>query len=169
MDEIAEELRWLRKRAKSDPRQQLIKLGSQLPQMGACKHFKKSYKWYRFACCGRAFPCPECHVESGCPAAALGAHASRMICGKCSMEQSYSPGRACEKCGFAMQARGSAHWDDGSGTRNLAVMSAKDAKKFKGGLRQSNSKAKTSSAKADRVGAKAKAKREHNQKFGKAG
>ena len=36
--------RYLRKKAKSDPRQQLIKLGSPLPQMGACRHFKKSYK-----------------------------------------------------------------------------------------------------------------------------
>lgn len=169
MDEIAEELRYLRKKAKSDPRQQLIKLGSPLPQMGACKHFKKSYKWYRFACCGRAFPCPECHVESGCPAAALGAHASRMICGKCSMEQAYSPARACEKCGFSMQPKGSAHWDDGAGTRNLAVMSAKDAKKFKGGLRQANSKVKTGSQKSARVGAKAKAAREHAQKFGRGG
>ena len=33
--------RYLRKKAKSDPRQQL---GSPLPQMGACRHFKKSYK-----------------------------------------------------------------------------------------------------------------------------
>jgi len=169
MDEIAEELRYLRKKAKSDPRQQLIKLGSPLPQMGACRHFKKSYKWYRFACCGRAFPCPECHAESGCPAASLGAHASRMICGKCSMEQSYSPVAPCEKCGFIMRARGGPHWDDGSGTRNLAVMSTKDSKKFKGGLRQVNSKTKTSSHKADRVGTKAKAKREHERKFGKDG
>ena len=37
-------VRYLRKKAKSDPRQQLIKLGSPLPQMGACRHFKKSYK-----------------------------------------------------------------------------------------------------------------------------
>eukprot|EP00419_Tripos_fusus_P063970 CAMPEP_0172926256 /NCGR_PEP_ID=MMETSP1075-20121228/215270_1 /TAXON_ID=2916 /ORGANISM="Ceratium fusus, Strain PA161109" /LENGTH=680 /DNA_ID=CAMNT_0013787293 /DNA_START=9 /DNA_END=2051 /DNA_ORIENTATION=+ len=169
MDEIAEELRWLRKKAKADPKQQMIQLGRPLPQMGACSHFKKSYKWYRFGCCGRAFPCPECHAESGCPAAALGSHATRMICGKCSMEQSYSPARPCEKCGFAMQARGSSHWEDGGGTRNLAVMSSKDAKKFKGGLRQSNSKAKTSSAKGDRVGAKAKSKREYAQKFGKNG
>eukprot|EP00929_Paragymnodinium_shiwhaense_P030844 TRINITY_DN17404_c0_g1_i1.p1 TRINITY_DN17404_c0_g1~~TRINITY_DN17404_c0_g1_i1.p1 ORF type:complete len:700 (-),score=182.30 TRINITY_DN17404_c0_g1_i1:121-2220(-) len=161
MDEIAEELRYLRKKAKSDPRQQLIKLGSPLPQMGACKHFKKSYKWYRFACCGRAFPCPECHVESGCPAAALGAHASRMICGKCSMEQSYSPARGCEKCGFAMVAKGSSHWDGGDGTRNVAVMSTKDAKKFRG------SAAKTTSNKSARVGTKAKAKREHQKKFGR--
>ncbi|CAE8666133.1 unnamed protein product [Polarella glacialis] len=166
MDEIAEELRWLRKKAKSDPRQLLIQLGRQLPQMGACAHFKKSFKWYRFACCGRAFPCPECHVESGCPAAALGAHASRMICGKCSLEQSYSPARPCEKCNFAMQAKGSSHWESGAGTRNLAAMSTKDAKKFKGGLKQVNSKTKTSSAKAERVGAKAKAKREHEKKFG---
>mmetsp|Transcript_2554 Transcript_2554/g.7579 ORF Transcript_2554/g.7579 Transcript_2554/m.7579 type:complete len:715 (+) Transcript_2554:108-2252(+) len=167
MDEIAEELRWLRKKAKSDPRQQLIQLGKPLPQMGACRHFKKSYKWYRFACCGRAFPCPECHLESSCPAAALGAHANRMICGKCSMEQSYSAARPCEKCGFIMMARGSSHWDDGAGTRSLTAMSTKDAKKFKGGLRQANSKAKTSSGKADRVGAKAKAKREHAKVFGK--
>ncbi|CAE7261891.1 unnamed protein product, partial [Symbiodinium pilosum] len=152
MDELAEELRYLRKKAKSDPRQQLIKLGSPLPQMGACRHFKKSYKWYRFACCGRAFPCPQCHADSGCPAAGLGAQASRMICGKCSMEQSYSPARPCEKCGFAMIAKGSAHWDDGGGTRSITAMSTKDSKKFKGGLRQANSKTKTSSSKAERVG-----------------
>lgn len=169
MDEIAEELRYLRKKAKSDPRQQLIKLGSQLPQMGACRHFKKSYKWYRFSCCGRAFPCPECHVESGCPAAALGAHASRMICGKCSMEQTYNPARPCEKCNFSMRALGSAHWDDGAGTRNLTAMSTKDAKKFKGGLRQVNDKTKTSSKAGERVGVKAKAAREHVKKFGKDG
>lgn len=136
MDEIAEELRYLRKKAKSDPRQQMIQLGKPLPQLGACAHFKKSYKWYRFACCGRAFPCPECHVESGCPAAPLGAHATRMICGKCSMEQSYAPARPCEKCSFIMMARGSSHWDGGGGTRSLAAMSTKDAKKFKGGVRQ---------------------------------
>jgi len=167
MDELAEELRYLRKKAKSDPRQQLIKLGSPLPQMGACRHFKKSYKWYRFACCGRAFPCPQCHADSGCPAAGLGAQASRMICGKCSMEQSYSPARPCEKCGFAMVAKGSAHWDDGGGTRSITAMSTKDSRKFKGGLRQANSKNKTSSSKAERVGVKAKARREHEKKFGK--
>lgn len=169
MEEIAEELRYLRKKARSDPRQQLIVLGRPLPQMGACKHFKKSYKWYRFTCCGRAFPCPQCHIESNCPAAALGAHAARMICGKCSMEQSYSPSRPCEKCNFAMIAKGSSHWDDGAGTRNLTTMSTKDAKKFKGGLKQGTSKFKTSSSKADRVGVKAKKAREHAQKFGKDG
>eukprot|EP00927_Polykrikos_kofoidii_P018486 TRINITY_DN18575_c1_g1_i2.p1 TRINITY_DN18575_c1_g1~~TRINITY_DN18575_c1_g1_i2.p1 ORF type:complete len:709 (-),score=163.15 TRINITY_DN18575_c1_g1_i2:256-2382(-) len=169
MSEIAEELRWLRKKAKADPRQQLIKLGSQLPRMGACSHFKKSFKWYRFACCGRAFPCPQCHMESNCPAAGLGAHANRMICGKCSMEQRYDPASLCEKCGFTMGAISSSHWQDGCGTRNIAIMSTKDAKKFKGGNKQANSKAKTSSSKSDRVGAKAKAKREHVKKFGKDG
>jgi len=167
MDEIAEELRYLRKKAKSDPRQQAIRLGHPLPNMGACSHFKKSFKWYRFACCGRAFPCPQCHIDSECPAAALGAHASRMICGKCSMEQSYSPAKPCEKCNFSMAPKGSQHWDDGCGTRNLATMSTKDAKKFKGGLKQATSKTKTASNKAGRVGAKAKAKREYQQKFGK--
>jgi len=160
MDEISEELRYLRKKVKTDKRETMIVLGRQLPNMGACGHFKKSYKWYRFACCGRAFPCPQCHIESECPAAALGAHASRMICGKCSMEQSYSPSSPCEKCNFAMIAKGSSHWDGGDGARNIAVMSSKDAKKFRGVN-------KTSSAKADRVGVKAKKAREHTQKFGK--
>lgn len=167
--EIAEELRYLRKKAKVDPRETMIHLGRQLPQMGACKHFKKSFKWYRFPCCGRAFPCPQCHIESNCPAAALGAHASRQICGKCSMEQSYSPAKPCEKCNFSMIAAGSKHWDDGAGTRNLAVMSTKDAKKFKGGQQQVTSKFKVASKGTERVGAKAKAKREHEKKFGKSG
>lgn len=159
MDEIAEELRYLRKKAKSDPRQALIKLGSPLPNQGACKHFKKSYKWFRFECCGRAFPCPTCHADSGCPAAALGVHASRMICGKCSMEQSYSPSQPCTKCNFAMVAKGSTHWDGGMGTRNTATMDAKDNKKYRG-------KFKTSSAKSDRVGVEAKKRRDYQKKFG---
>merc|ERR1719329_1023383 len=106
-------------------------------------------------------------MESNCPAAALGAMATRMICGKCSMEQSYNPSRPCEKCNFAMIAKGSKHWDDGTGTRNVATMSNNDAKKFKGGLKQGTSKFKTASGKSDRVGVKAKKIREHAQKFGK--
>lgn len=166
MDEIAEELRYLRKKARSDPRQALIKLGSPLPNQGACKHFKKSFKWFRFQCCGRAFPCPECHADSGCPAAALGVNASRMICGKCSMEQAYSPSHPCTKCNFAMIAKGSKHWDGGMGTRNVIAMANKDNKKYKGGVRHGTSKFKTTSAKSDRVGSEAKKRREYQKKFG---
>ncbi|CAK0859279.1 unnamed protein product, partial [Prorocentrum cordatum] len=37
--------------------------GQPLPGKGACKHFTKSYRWLRFPCCGRAFPCVMCHDE----------------------------------------------------------------------------------------------------------
>lgn len=90
-----------------------------------------------------------------------------MICGKCSHEQSYNPSKPCERCNFAMEAKSSAHWDGGGGTRSLATMSNKDAKKFKGGLKQGTSKFKTKSAKAGRVGAVAAKKRDHQKIFGK--
>ena len=60
-EEIQDELRRLRKKAKSDPRQKAIKVGTSLPQMGACRHFRNSNRWLRFGCCGKAFPCPTCH------------------------------------------------------------------------------------------------------------
>ena len=40
--------------------------GTPLANKGACKHFKKSYRYFRFPCCGRAFACPVCHELSGC-------------------------------------------------------------------------------------------------------
>ena len=38
-----------------------INPGKPLPENGACKHYRKSFKWFRFACCGRAFACDTCH------------------------------------------------------------------------------------------------------------
>jgi hypothetical protein len=52
--------------------------GKPLPEDGACKHYKKSMRWLRFPCCGRAFPCDQCHDEQTdhkCD------WAKRMICG----------------------------------------------------------------------------------------
>jgi hypothetical protein len=36
----------------------------QLPDLGKCAHFKKSRRWLRWSCCGKAFPCPICHVSA---------------------------------------------------------------------------------------------------------
>jgi hypothetical protein len=33
--------------------QALLKLGTPLPNKGACKHYKRSYRWMRFPCCGK--------------------------------------------------------------------------------------------------------------------
>jgi hypothetical protein len=99
-DDLDSELQRWRKKAKGDKTQAAVKLGSQLPMKGACRHFSKSFRWLRFPCCGRAYPCPACHESSGCPAVAavargdgeVGANqalcrAKRMLCGQCSLEQ----------------------------------------------------------------------------------
>jgi hypothetical protein len=35
--------------------QRPITEGQNLPDLGKCKHFKKSRRWLRFSCCGKAF------------------------------------------------------------------------------------------------------------------
>jgi uncharacterized CHY-type Zn-finger protein len=165
VDEMEEELRRLRKKARSDPTQKAISLGTSLPQNGACSHFRSSLRWLRFGCCGRAFPCPTCHEQSGCPAAAsggMGARANRMICGKCSFEQPFS-NSPCGKCAYAMgQSKSSSgrHWSGGSGSRNVATLSNKESKKFKGGQKSDTAKSKSASKKSSRVGLAGKKARE---------
>ena len=38
---------------------QMVRLveGNPLPDLGACKHFKKSLRWLRFSCCGKVYLC----------------------------------------------------------------------------------------------------------------
>ncbi len=38
-----------------------FKIGAALPNNGACKHYKSSFRYFRFPCCGKAFPCDDCH------------------------------------------------------------------------------------------------------------
>ena len=104
-DEMELLLKKLRKRSGEQLRQLGVCVGKPLPNKGACKHFKHSYRWLRFPCCGRCYPCATCHALSECPAAALGAWATRMVCGKCSREMAYSD-KPCEHCGntFTRQA-----------------------------------------------------------------
>ena len=59
------------------------KLDTELPNRGTCKHSKFSYRFFRYPCCGRAFPCETCHEEKTV-AHPLVAKADVMICGFCS-------------------------------------------------------------------------------------
>ncbi|KAF7550151.1 hypothetical protein G7046_g8106 [Stylonectria norvegica] len=47
------------------PRRKQEKLGlhagDPLPDQGACSHYRKSYRWFRFTCCSRVHPCDRCH------------------------------------------------------------------------------------------------------------
>lgn len=40
----------------------LVQDGRELPNKGACKHIKHSYRWVRYGCCGRTFSCDDCHA-----------------------------------------------------------------------------------------------------------
>ncbi|KMS65389.1 hypothetical protein BVRB_036480 [Beta vulgaris subsp. vulgaris] len=75
-----------------------VKKGTPLPDFGTCKHYSKSYRWLRFPCCGKAFPCDICH-ELG---TASNPHemkwALRQICGYCSQESAISGTGKCP-CG----------------------------------------------------------------------
>lgn len=100
--------------------------GEPLPNDGRCKHYRKSFRWFRFSCCKRVFPCDRCHdVEMDHPADP----ASRMICGKCSREQRFSD--HCRFCSHNYVVRNTGFWEGGKGTRNPVLMSKKDNRKYK--------------------------------------
>lgn len=99
-----------------------IVAGQPLPRNGRCSHYGKSYRWFRFSCCSKVFPCDKCHdAESDHP----NEHANRMICGHCSREQNYRP----EDCGIChsslIKKAGSGFWEGGKGTRDKSRMSRK--------------------------------------------
>lgn len=111
-----------------------ISIGSPLPKNGACEHYGKSFRWYRFPCCGRAFPCDDCHDEQTKDQPHEAERAQRFICGYCAREQSISSKRCA--CGVDW-SRGAApvkttFWEGGKGMRNQTAMSRKDAHKYKG-------------------------------------
>ncbi|THC92179.1 hypothetical protein EYZ11_008338 [Aspergillus tanneri] len=105
-----------------------IVAGQELPRRGRCMHYGKSYRWFRFSCCTKVFPCDKCHdAATDHP----NEHANRMICGFCSREQIYRP----ENCGICRAVligkAGSGFWEGGKGTRNKVLMSRKDPRKYK--------------------------------------
>ena len=131
-DEMESLLKKLRKKNASQLASLGLSVGKPLPNKGACKHFKHSYRWLRFPCCGRAHPCATCHAASDCPAAAAGqaVWATRMLCGKCSREMPYSD-RPCSSCGNTFTRPGGGHWQGGDGCRDQTRLAKSDSRKHK--------------------------------------
>ncbi|RBR24087.1 uncharacterized protein FIESC28_03200 [Fusarium coffeatum] len=104
--------------------------GDQLPDKGACAHYKKSYRWFRFSCCSRVHPCDKCHDSQEDH---INEWANRIICGWCSREQNYSSAvEACRFCGrYLIGKKGRGFWEGGKGTRDRRMMSRKDPRKYK--------------------------------------
>lgn len=100
--------------------------GTPLPDDGACTHYRKSRRWYRFSCCGKIFPCGKCHdAETD----HLNEYATRIVCGHCSREQNISA--VCSYCRFEFQPRESGFWEGGKGTRDQTKLNRKDTHKYK--------------------------------------
>jgi hypothetical protein len=106
-----------------------IKQGTPLPNFGSCSHYKKSFRWFRFPCCGKLYPCDVCHMEKD------DSHeiewANKMVCGYCSKEQPYSQKKLCT-CGNSLTGKATTFWNGGKGMRDKLHMSRKDSKKFAG-------------------------------------
>lgn len=96
-----------------------------LPGKGTCKHYKKSFRWFRFPCCNNLYPCDLCHDEEQKHVAET---AKRMVCGLCKKEQSVKSN--CE-CGMDLKSKKTAFWEGGKGNRDKTTMSRKDRKKYK--------------------------------------
>ncbi|XP_057305511.1 uncharacterized protein LOC130642510 [Hydractinia symbiolongicarpus] len=105
--------------------------GEALPDNGTCKHYKKSYRWLRFPCCGKLYPCDKCHDEKE-----EGNHeqkfATRMLCGFCSKEQPFSKDKPCVHCNANLTRSKSAHWEGGKGCRDRTKMARDDRHKTAG-------------------------------------
>ncbi|GFR86783.1 cleavage and polyadenylation-specificity factor subunit [Elysia marginata] len=113
---------------KKPPKDPSIREGYPLPNFGTCKHYKHSYRWLRFPCCGKAYPCDVCHDKQEDHEMIF---ANRMICGHCCKEQNFSASRPCSGCGQHMTKVRSAHWEGGSGCRDKISMSKGDTQKYK--------------------------------------
>lgn len=112
--------------ARRTPKENLgITAGTPLPDHGRCSHYAKSYRWFRFSCCARVFPCDRCHEADPTASDHPVEHATRMLCGFCSREQHYRP----EDCGVCraslIKKPGRGFWEGGKGTRDRTRMSRK--------------------------------------------
>ncbi|ESO89970.1 hypothetical protein LOTGIDRAFT_234076 [Lottia gigantea] len=105
-----------------------IQEGKPLPNNGTCKHYKKSYRWLRFPCCGKTYPCDVCHDENESDHDMK--YANRMICGFCCKEQVYSVDKPCKGCESLMTKSSGSHWEGGQGCRDKIKMSRGDSQKY---------------------------------------
>lgn len=118
-----------------------LSIGTALPQNGVCVHYKKSYRWFRFPCCGKLFACDICHEDANSDAHEM-QWATRQVCGFCSREQVYSATKTCV-CGKDLVRKDhGGFWEGGKGTRERGKMNRNDSHKFKGLNKTVSNKAK---------------------------
>ena len=108
----------------------IIQEGKELPDCGACKHYRHSLRWFRFSCCNKIFPCDICHDEASDH---NNEFAKTILCGFCACEQS-SSNKLCQKCGkmFNKSEGGKKFWEGGKGCRDPKFLNSRDYHKYTG-------------------------------------
>ena len=108
----------------------IIQEGKELPDCGACKHYRHSLRWFRFSCCNKIFPCDICHDEASDHNSEF---AKTILCGFCACEQS-SSNKLCQKCGkmFNKSEGGKKFWEGGKGCRDPKFLNSRDYHKYTG-------------------------------------
>ncbi|KRW99752.1 Homeodomain protein [Pseudocohnilembus persalinus] len=109
----------------------IFKLGQPLPANGICSHYKNSFRYFRFPCCGKAYPCDICH-QNGEAKDHEQEYAKAMICGFCGKEQAVK--QTCTKCNSKLTKipKKGGHWENGEGVRDKKKMCSKDKQKYRG-------------------------------------
>ncbi|KEG01920.1 zinc finger protein, putative [Plasmodium vinckei vinckei] len=104
----------------------VVKINNIEVKDGACKHYKKSHKLFKFPCCNKIFPCPTCHNLNSNHEYVL---ARRVICGYCYREFDDDDVCICQK--DKKTKKGGNFWEGGKGCRNAITLSRNDSKKYK--------------------------------------
>ncbi|EAA21260.1 putative zinc finger protein [Plasmodium yoelii yoelii] len=104
----------------------VVKINNIEVKDGACKHYKKSHKLFKFPCCNKIFPCPTCHNLNSNHEYVL---ARRVICGYCYREFDDDDVCICQK--DKKPKKGGNFWEGGKGCRNAITLSKNDSKKYK--------------------------------------
>ncbi|CXI36195.1 conserved Plasmodium protein, unknown function [Plasmodium berghei] len=104
----------------------VVKINNIEVKDGACKHYKKSHKLFKFPCCNKIFPCPTCHNLNSNHEYVL---AKRVICGYCYREFDDDDVCICQK--DKKTKKGGSFWEGGKGCRNAITLSKNDSKKYK--------------------------------------
>ncbi|CRG96852.1 conserved Plasmodium protein, unknown function [Plasmodium gallinaceum] len=115
----------------------VIKINNIEVNNGACKHFKKSHRLFKFPCCNKIFPCPTCHDLNSNHECDI---ARRIICGFCYREFSDDEVCVCQK--EKKIKKSGKFWEGGKGCRNAVTLSKNDSKKYKLLNRQTTQKKK---------------------------
>uniref|UniRef100_A0A0N5AG60 C3H1-type domain-containing protein n=1 Tax=Syphacia muris TaxID=451379 RepID=A0A0N5AG60_9BILA len=116
-------------KSKKKPVSQVVLVdGQPLPDFGACKHYKKSFRWFRFPCCGKLYPCDQCHDQAE-PDHEM-KFANRIVCGYCSKEQPFLSNKPCAFCKNSVVNTKSSFWEGGKGCRNKVTMNRNDKRKY---------------------------------------